>query len=189
MYSNELLCEATQQSQLIEQEPVRGKSFTNHWRATLLCRTAAEQGQLLHPRVIQQVLSEGLSLPPGHQPGDYRRIRVYVNTADGPHHFPPPEQVVGLMQMWWGKIQEALLRGDPDLRQERVRWAFHAWFESLHPYPDFNGRVGRCTLWGTDMLAARELTTITFEARHQYYQRLGDWRAENPDWKQGQIRW
>ncbi len=193
-YSDKLLRHLTEQSNLIENEPITGPSFDTHWRATLLCRTAAQEKTLLHPRTYHQLLFEGLPSDPRHTivPGEYRDVDVYVVQDSGQRHvFPRHHQVLTLMQAWWIKAQEALLFGNPDLRQDSVRWAFHAWFETIHPHQDGNGRTGRLLLWNMDMLARQELTIITFEARHQYYQRLEDWRAKNPDsdWQQGKIRW
>ena len=61
-YSDELLRHLTEQSNLIENEPIFGPSFDTHWRATLLVRTAAEEKTLLHPRVLHQLLYEGLPI-------------------------------------------------------------------------------------------------------------------------------
>lgn len=178
-YSDELLYYATEESQKIEGEPVQGKSFTNHKRATLLTRTAAESKQLLHPRILQQILAEGLSLPPNHQPGDYRSVRVYVNTSSGPHFFPPPEQVSALMSAWWDQWERFWTKNRDAINQDLVRWWFHAWFEAIHPFPDFNGRTGRCLLWGTDMLVDKEIEIVTYSERQYYYDRLVAWRVEH----------
>lgn len=181
IYNNDLLATATEESQMIEGEPLTGRSFDNHWRATLLCRTVAEVGQLLHPRVLHQVLAEGMPLPPNHAPGDYRSVRVYVNTHIGVHHFPLPDEVPLLMDMWWDKAQRALWLHDPDLRHESVRWALHAAYESIHPHPDLNGRTGRCLLWSMAMLANVSIDVVQYKHRSQYYERLQTWRQEHPD--------
>lgn len=175
-YTDDLLLHATKESQQIEGELTTGESFVNHFRAALLCRTAAEAGQLLHPRVLHRVLAEGMTLPPGHVQGDYRRVRVGVNTANGPHEFPPPEDVPHLMAAWWQEFEDSL---HADLDSTNVRWDYHAWFEASHPFPDFNGRAGRLLWWSMAMLADAAIEVILAAERFDYYGRLETWRRVN----------
>ena len=177
-----VLFAATKESQRIENEPITGKSFNRHWRATNICQTAAQEGQLLHPRVLHQILAEGLTQPPDHAPGDYRTLNVYVNQGGGQRHvFPSHQEVPALMAEWWDKAQQAVLLHDPDLRYESARWAFHAAYESVHPHPDLNGRTGRCLLWAMAMLANVPIDVIQYEHRSKYYERLETWRQKHPN--------
>lgn len=177
--SDDALRYATEHSNRIEREPVSGPSFDNHLRAALLARTAADAGQLLHPRVLHQLLFEGLPSDPRHTivPGEYRDVDVYVLQAGGrEHHFPLHQVVPDFMSAFHTKLWEAQHYGRPNLRDDLVRWSFHAWFESIHPFQDGNGRVGRLLWWGTEMLVGKSVTVVAYEERNAYYDRLDAWR-------------
>lgn len=187
MNSDDALRYAVKHSNLIEREPPSGPSFDNHLRAALLARTAAEEKQLLHPRVLHTLLLEGLPSDPGHPivPGAYRDVDVYVVQAGGQRHvFPPHQQVPALLGGLWSKLWEAQHYGRPNLRDDLVRWSFHAHFEAIHPFQDGNGRTGRLLWWNTEMLVGTAITVIAYEERHNYYERLELWRREHPD-----LRW
>lgn len=189
-YSVEQLHRATEESNLVEGEPITGESFNNHLQATSACFWAAYSSQVLHPRVYHQLL---FNLPLGigavtksgtrFIPGTYREIPVYVGRGDGTiHAFPPPNDVSILMDGWWGEYQHAKLflgKKAPDLRSEQVRWDFHCWFEAIHPFVDGNGRVGRLLWWNMAMLVNGVLPTIYAERRQAYYDKLEEWREEH----------
>ena len=180
-YSNELLYHAAQESNRIEWEPIKGQSFDNLWRCTLLARTASEENTLLHPRAYHQLLFEGLHID--HpilklEAGEYRPlgVNVYVRGQDGKvHAFADSDKVPGLMDAWWAKAENALLFGSPNLRKEYTSWNFHAWFEAIHPFPDGNGRVGRLLWWNMAMIARQDIEVVTFDERLDYYDRLEYW--------------
>ena len=179
MNNDSALHYATEHSNRIEQEPVKGLSFDNHLRAALLARTAAEVGQLLHPRVLHQLLYEGLPSDPRHTivPGEYRDVDVYIMQGLGKeHHFPSFQQVPALMDALWGQLWSAQHYGSPSLKQAPVRWSFHAWFESIHPFQDGNGRVGRMLWWNLEMLMGTGITVVAYEERDDYYDLLDAWR-------------
>lgn len=181
-YNDHLLRYATEHSNRIEQEPDTGPSFENHWRATLLVRRAAELKQLLHPRILHQLLMEGLpSNWPERMvvPGEYRPrgVKVYVKEADGSseHYFPDSDVVHALMNSWCMTAKTFHQRGMGPTHAE-MRWKFHAWIESIHPFVDGNGRVGRLLWWNMAMLAHERIEVIAYEERQVYYDRIKVWR-------------
>lgn len=175
-----LLHETTTASNLIEHEPPTGSSFNNHWKAALLCATAAEEGQVLHPRVLHQVLFDGLPYPEAAH-GLHRHSNVGVRTAGGFHTFPDHQNVARLMDEWWTYLTDDMLEDGRDLnvRNADTRWQFHAWFEAIHPFADGNGRVGRMVWWNLAMLVRVQPVLVAFEERFAYYDRLEAWRREH----------
>jgi Fic family protein len=121
------------------------------------------------------------------QPGEVRRIQNWVGgtrPANAAYVPPPPEEVLRLL----GELETYIHRDDslpPLVRAGLV----HVQFESIHPYLDGNGRVGRLLIalllehW--KLLSAPLLyLSLHFKRRRPDYYRLlnevrrtGDWEA------------
>jgi len=87
--------------------------------------------------------------------GEYRDVQVYVGD-----HVPPKPEVVRM------KMQE-LLQVQPETAEEAAQW--HISFETIHPFQDGNGRIGRMLyLWHCKQLGV-EPELWTADERQEYY--------------------
>jgi Fic family protein len=121
------------------------------------------------------------------QPGNIRRSQNWIGgTRPGNARFvPPPPNLVGELL----SDLERYLHGDDGLPALVRAGLVHAQFETIHPYLDGNGRVGRLLItlciedWG--LLTEPLLYLSLFFKRHrgEYYDRLdairihGDWES------------
>jgi Fic family protein len=104
--------------------------------------------------------------------GAYRRVAVYVTGAD--FEPPPPDDVPALMQELCAWLT-APTEEDPIV----FACFMHAWFETIHPFVDGNGRAGRLLV---DLaLGKRGLlrALIRGEARDRYREALRQAQATN----------
>ena len=117
----------------------------------------------LHQIIATGVMDQGTS-------GKYRMIRVRV----GPYVPPSPEDVSGLMRellAWWNGPSGEL---SPILSSAIL----HYRFETIHPFADGNGRVGRAlALWelyrrGFDTHHIFSVDEFYWEDRARYYEQL-----------------
>ncbi len=173
MYPIERLAEAARHSNLIERIPP-GELADRHLLALVACRTAVEEGELLHPRTIHSILFTKIiggcidSYGEDVIPGEYRNVAVRVRD-----YIPPPaDQVQRKMVQWQYEIHSE------DRRENLSLWTHHVWFESIHPFVDGNGRVGRMIWWSQQMLAGEPLEIIKYADRLNYYERLETTRRE-----------
>jgi Fic family protein len=124
----------------------------------------------LHRIMAGEVMDQGTA-------GEYRTIRVKV----GDYVAPPPEQVRPMMSdllEWWNKQAPEI---SPILSSPIV----HHQFETIHPFADGNGRVGRMlSLWelyrrGFDNHHIFSIDEFYWEDRPRYYAALE--KAQNGD--------
>lgn len=201
MYDEMTLIRAVVESNKIENVAPGREVFDRHMEALLACQIAAEEGQILHPRVLHYLLTAGMPEADNHapaQPGTYRHgdqhAYVYINSWQT-REFAKPDRVGPMMASLWQVLSHSLdsnwpanIANQHDLPrlQRRTpeaciedRWNIHAWFESIHPFTDGNGRVGRLLLWNLEMFARVPLTIFLYENRFAYYDRLEAWRDEH----------
>jgi len=141
-------------------------------------------------RLIKEVHGVLLSKGRGstQMPGEFRRTQNWIGgTRPGNAVFvpPPPEQVPECM----GKL-ELFLHDQPKQTPVLLKAALaHAQFETIHPFLDGNGRLGRLliTLLLCEQKVLREpmlYLSLYFKTHRQYYYELlnntrltGDWEA------------
>jgi Fic family protein len=124
----------------------------------------------------------------GKQPGELRRSQNWIGgTRPGNAVFvpPPPEQLNDLL----GDLERFIHQAKPTL-PPLVRVALvHAQFETIHPFLDGNGRIGRLLIaalmeqWGLLPEPLMYLSGTLKRHQREYYRRLsavrsdGDWEA------------
>jgi Fic family protein len=126
----------------------------------------------LHKVIAADVMDQGTA-------GRYRMIRVRVGRLVP----PPPEDVSGLMfelLEWWNKESGKL---SPVISSAII----HHRFESIHPFADGNGRMGRAlALWelyrrGFDTHHIFSVDEFYWEDRSRYYAALDAARQQGDD--------
>jgi Fic family protein len=123
----------------------------------------------------------------GKQPGELRRSQNWIGgTRPGNAVFvpPPPENVPQLLT----DMERFIHEGATDLPPMVKVALIHAQFETIHPFLDGNGRIGRLLIatlfenWG--LLAEPLMYLSGYLKQHQaeYYRRLSNIRTEG-DWE------
>jgi len=152
--------------------------------------TRLSEGFPLSLRLIKEIHSKLLSKGRGSQqtPGEFRRSQNWIGgSRPGNAMFvpPPPEQLLECM----GKL-ELFLHDQPTSTSPLLNAALtHVQFESIHPFLDGNGRLGRLLI--TLILCEQKVLqkpllylSLYFKTHRQYYYELlnkvrldGDWEA------------
>lgn len=147
-----------------------------------------DDGFPLSLRLIREIHGVLLSKGRGSDkdPGEFRRSQNWVGgSRPGNAYFvpPPPDRVMECM----GKL-ETFLHDKPRRTPVLIKAAFaHVQFETIHPFLDGNGRVGRLLI--TLILCAEKalqepllyLSLYFKQNRQEYYNRLHQVRTEG-DW-------
>jgi Fic family protein len=154
------------------------------------------QGQLRDPRGLpisvrllcgaHRLLLDGVR-GAGKQPGELRRSQNWIGgTRPGNAAFvpPPPQHVPDLLT----DLERFIHAPEPDL-PPLVRVALiHAQFETIHPFLDGNGRIGRLLIaalmeqWGLMVEPLMVLSGYLKQHQAEYYRRLSAIRTEG-DWE------
>lgn len=118
----------------------------------------------LHRLVVQNTLKPELE----NQIGKYRELQVYIR---GTKWMPPkPEEVPGEMRnllVWYSKNKKKL--------HPLILVAyFHTAFETIHPFVDGNGRVGRLLMNFVLHKNKFPMINIPNSIKHEYYSALQD---------------
>lgn len=120
------------------------------------------------------------------QPGEIRRSQNWIGgTRPGDARFvpPPPEEVPHALSA----LEKWIHASDPLPSLVRVGLA-HAQFETIHPFLDGNGRIGRLLIallvehWGLLKAPLLYLSVAFKRHRREYYDRLNAARVEG-DWE------
>lgn len=174
-------------------EPTSEDDPANAWREVYNYRRAlhlATESELpLSLRLIRDMHSELLFGVRGRDrsPGNFRRVQVYIGTS---HRFipPPPRVVPELLDNFEQYLNLPMSPLDPLVDA----FIAHYQFETIHPFLDGNGRVGRLLLAITfqrrcGLTKPWLYLSEYFEARRdEYIERLFNVSAKG-DWK-GWVR-
>jgi Fic family protein len=123
----------------------------------------------------------------GKQPGELRRSQNWIGgTRPGNAVFvpPPPENVPQLLT----DMERFIHEGTADLPPIVKVALIHAQFETIHPFLDGNGRIGRLLIaslfehWGLLAEPLMYLSGYLKQYQAEYYRRLSNIRTEG-DWE------
>ncbi len=166
------------------------REVVNHVRAIEQGLGQLERDQPISNRLLRELHAVLLDSPRGRRmmPGAFRRAQNWIG---GPHPLsaryvpPPPAEVENCMA-----ALERFVHSADDRLPLLARAALaHVQFESIHPFLDGNGRVGRLliTLMLRDLNLLREgvvpISAYLYRHRMAYYDllstvtRTGDWEA------------
>ena len=169
----------------------------NDVREVSNCAAALERGiQLLHEGLplslglIQEVhailLSDGRGAD--KQPGEFRRSQNWIGgtrPGNARHVPPPPDALIECMD-----DLEKFLRGQPVNVPVLIRAALaHVQFETIHPFLDGNGRIGRLLItliFQAEGILPQPLLYLSLyfkQHRSRYYELLQSVRTEG-DWEE-----
>ncbi len=167
------------------------EDVTNYLRAFRWVREnlRAAKGPPLSVRLLcdaHRLLMDG-ARGAGKQPGELRRSQNWIGgTRPGNAVFvpPPPDRVAGLLADLERYLHQARPTAPPLVRIALV----HAQFETIHPFLDGNGRIGRLLiaalmeLWGVLPEPLMYLSGYLKQHQAEYYRRLSAVRLEG-DWE------
>jgi cell filamentation protein, protein adenylyltransferase len=161
------------------------RETTNYINALDLALTRMEEGLPLSLRVLKEAHEQLLRGSRGAEsgPGEFRRVQNWIGgrNPESARYVPPPANAVPEMM---GAL-EKFLHGDPVATPVLIRAALaHAQFESIHPFLDGNGRLGRLLITlllcsetgdGGQPVLSRPLLYLSLHMkthRDDYYDRL-----------------
>ncbi|MCV7225281.1 Fic family protein [Mycolicibacterium komossense] len=154
--------------------------------------TSADRGSIGLPAILQAHELLMAADPYADEPGQLRTVQNWIGGSDysplGADYVPPhPDRVAALMD----DLLVFAARDDlPVVAQAAI---VHAQFESIHPFIDGNGRLGRAVL--SAVLRRRGLTRVVtvpvasamLADTNTYFARLGDYRRGDVDTLVGYV--
>lgn len=167
------------------------EEVTNYLRAFRLVREQlrSPDGLPISVRLLcdaHRLLLDGVR-GAGKQPGELRRSQNWIGGArPGKAVFvpPPPEQVPALL----GDLEHFIHEAKPTLPPLVKVALVHAQFETIHPFLDGNGRIGRLLIaaliehWGLLPEPLMYLSGHLKQHQLEYYRRLSAIRTQG-DWE------
>lgn len=155
------------------------REVANYFAGLRFVEKNAKRSRITHTEIVKlhrimagEVMDQGKA-------GEYRTIRVKV----GDYIAPPPDKVEPMISdllEWWNKHAPKI---SPILSSAIV----HHQFETIHPFADGNGRVGRMlSLWelyrrGFDNHHIFSIDEFYWEDRPHYYAALKNVQDQNGD--------
>ena len=144
----------------------------------------------LSNRLIREIHAELLSRGRGSDklPGEFRRSQNWIGGSrpGTAYYVPPPPNAV---QDCMGDLEKFLHSQNPNLPPLVKAGLSHAQFESIHPFLDGNGRVGRLLitllLFHDGVLSNPMLyLSLYFKQHRQIYYELLNGLRDNGDWEE-----
>lgn len=119
-------------------------------------------------------------------PGEYRKIQNFIGPIEDASYIPPePQEVPKFMSNLEKYINDEL---EDDIDPLIKAGIIHAQFETIHPFLDGNGRLGRILiiLYLLDQKVINKPTFFMSEHleknKFKYYALLNNLRKEDPEW-------
>jgi Fic family protein len=122
-------------------------------------------------------------------PGEFRRVQNFIgptNKIEDATYIPPePQMIDGLIS----NLESYINYSDDDSLDPLLKAGIiHAQFESIHPYLDGNGRLGRVLIM-LYLLDSKVISHPSFfiseeleKNKFKYYSLLNDLRTDKPEW-------
>lgn len=130
----------------------------------LVAARVAARGEIVHPNTLHAILASGV---PGLRVcgGKYRPHDVAV----GRNPMPRWQKVPMLMEDWFSLVEEYKQTSESI---DELAHLLHAWFLSIHPYVDGNGRTARLVWNMLRINRGLPWHIEPAETKHSYYARI-----------------